>query len=105
MRTARHYYYLLLCLLFSTPALAGTNIGAPQAGLFAKIGGFLQQFVDFVEGPWSTVASILSLIVAVVIYMFADKAGTQAMLYVGRVVIAIIVILNISGVVIWLRSF
>lgn len=90
----------LTAISASSAAWAGYDIGSPSSGPFAKLGGWLQDYVDFMDGPFAIAAVVLSIILAVVIWNFAPREGIMSNLM--RAVISGIVLLNIGT---WITSF
>lgn len=95
---------LVLCVVAVSPALAGTDIGAPGSGLFAKVGAVLQEFVDFFEGPVGLAVAIIGMVFAVGYWTLSSR-GDQEIGWIGRVVIGAILIINIPGFVIAMQAF
>ena len=97
-------FVLMCCLLFAaSPVMAGTDIGAPGSGLFAKVGKVLQEFVDFFEGPVGLAVAILGMVFAVGYWNLSTR-GDAELGWVGRVVIGAILIINIPGFVIAMKA-
>ena len=95
--------FCLLILVVASPAMAGTDIGAPSSGLFAKVGAVLQEFVDFFEGPVGLAVAILGIVFAVGYWTLSTR-GDAELGWVGRVVIGAILIINIPGFVIAMKA-
>ncbi len=93
---------ILILSFWSLPLLA-TDIGAPNTGLFAFIGTFMQEFVDFLEGPFGLVVPIIGLSLAVGVWMLGSRGG-EGMGWIGRVIIGALVIVNIPAMVIAIRA-
>ncbi len=91
---------LIISILFETQAMAGYDIGAPTSGPFAKLGSWLQDYVDFMDGPFAVAAVVLSLILALALWNFSPREGIMAVAM--KAVITGIVILNIGT---WISSF
>ncbi|MBL0319167.1 MAG: hypothetical protein IPP74_07750 [Alphaproteobacteria bacterium] len=101
----KHTYQTLsitpaLTMLGATNALAGYDIGAPSSGPFAKLGAWLQQYIDFMDGPFAVAAVVVSIILAIVIWNFSPREGIMS--HVLKAVISGIVLLNIGT---WIASF
>ena len=92
-----------LALLVTAPSAFATDIGAPDDGLFAAIGKFLQQFVDFLEGPFGLVVPIVGLALAVGVWMLGQRGG-EGFGWIVRVVIGALVIINIPAMIIALQG-
>ncbi len=92
-----------LALMVTAPSAFATDIGAPDDGLFAFIGTFLQQFVDFLEGPFGLAVPIVGLALAVGVWMLGNRSG-EGVGWIGRVVIGALVIINIPAMVIALQA-
>jgi type IV secretory pathway VirB2 component (pilin) len=95
--------FCFLVLVVASPAMAGTDIGAPSSGLFAKVGAVLQEFVDFFEGPVGLAVAILGMVFAVGYWTLSTR-GDAELGWVGRVVIGAILIINIPGFVIAMKA-
>lgn len=93
----------VLVIAFAGPAFAGTNIGAPGSGMFAKVGKVLQEFVDFFEGPVGLAVAILGMVAAVAYWTLSTR-GDGEIGWVGRVVIGAILIINIPGFIVAMRA-
>lgn len=101
----RHMLVIALAVL-GLPRLgfaATTDIGAPETGVFAFIGSFLQQFVDFLEGPFGLVVPIIGLSLAVAVWMLGSRGGESSG-WIGRVVIGSLIIVNIPAMIIALQG-
>jgi len=92
-----------LALLVAAPSAFATDIGAPDDGLFAFIGTFLQQFVDFLEGPFGLVVPIIGLALAVGVWMLGTRGG-ESLGWIGRVVIGALIIVNIPAMIIAIQG-
>ncbi len=90
-------------LLVMCPTAFATDIGAPASGFFAQIGTMLQDFVDFLEGPFGIFVPIVGLAAAVGVWMLGTRGG-ESLGWIGRVVIGALLILNIPALVIALQA-
>ncbi len=106
-RSHLRYVFIMVCCLLvvavASPVLAGTDIGAPGSGLFAKVGKVLQEFVDFFEGPVGLAVAILGMVIAVAYWTLSTR-GDGEIGWVARVVIGAILIINIPGFVIAMKA-
>lgn len=95
----------LMANLYSQVALSadGTDLGAPSSGFFAKFGKFMQQIVDFLEGPWGTFVAIVGLAAAATIWALGSR-NDEGMGKTAKVIIAVLLILNIPALVIALKG-
>jgi hypothetical protein len=87
----------------STPLYAGYNIGGTSSGIFAKLTEFLQDVVDFLDGPAAVAIVVVSLIGAIVLWNVAPGRSE----WVGRTFRAIasaIFLLNIAILINYLRT-
>ena len=91
---------LWLVLLLVPRAFAGYDIGAPTTGAFGKIGAFMQEVVDFIDGPTALFFTVVSIVVGAILYALSPKSG--AMGTIVRIVIAAIVALNVAT---WVVAF
>jgi len=98
------WVFMTAVMMSATTAIAGTNIGAPSSGFFAKVGAWLQALVDFIEGPWGIFVSIAGLALAVTVWMFSTRGGEQ-LGTIAKVIIAVLLIINIPALVVALRAF
>ncbi len=104
MKLVYRFNLFVFSILFSNLVLAGTNIGSPKTGFFSQIGGWLQAFVDFLEGPWGLFITIAGLAFALTIWVIGTRSGEGLGMF-GRVVIASILLINIPALVIALQAF
>ena len=88
-------------LLTSTTARAEYDIGGPEDGVFAAMTNFVQDIVNFIDGPVALAFSFFSIVGLAITWAVAPKA-LQAMGMALRIVIAIIVILNVG---VWITAF
>lgn len=91
---------ITLMLLTHSIAMAGPTLPTGGGSAFATGRTWLQNFIDFMTGPFGTAAIILSLVVGFAAWTMAPKEGI-----VGTIVRAVtsgIVIFNIS---VWLGTF
>lgn len=100
MRFAPRLFNGLLLTLFARTALAGVSIGAPGSGPFAKIGAWIQDFVNFIDGPFGLAFVVISVIIAFVTWVWVPREGILGPLM--RVIVAAIAILNVA---VWVASF
>lgn len=91
-------------LVLCSAKVYATDIGAPSTGFFSQVGGWLQAFVDFIEGPWGLFVSIIALAIAIGVWMFSTR-GNEQLGWIGRVVIGVLLIVNIPGLIIALSAF
>ena len=94
---------LLSLYLLPSLALAGTDIGAPTTGFFAQIGAVMQQFVNFLEGPFGLFVPIVGLSVAIGVWVLGTRSE-GGMGWMGRVVMGSMLILNIPALIIALQA-
>ena len=86
--------------LVASPAFAGYALGGSSSGPFGKITQWMQDYIDFMDGPAALGIIVVSIIVAVCAWIWAPKSGAVGVLL--RVVIGGIVMLNIGT---WVASF
>lgn len=87
----------------TTPLYAGYDIGGTSASIFTKLTEFLQDVVDFLDGPAAVAIVVVSLIAAILLWNIAPGRSE----WVGRTFRAIasaIFLLNIGILVNYLRS-
>jgi len=94
------FFALLISLLTTAYAHAGYSLGGSGSGPFAKLTEWMQDFIDFMDGPMGIGIVVISLILGVVVWIWAPKSGAVGVLV--RVVIGAIVILNVGT---WMASF
>ncbi|WP_169697908.1 MULTISPECIES: TrbC/VirB2 family protein [Methylophaga] len=92
-----------LFLTFFTTVAFATDIGAPSSGFFANIGQWMQDLVDFFEGPFGLFISIVALAIAAALWAFAPR-GDEGLGKVSRVIIAVLVLVNIPGLIVALQA-
>ena len=81
---------------------AGYDIGTTDSTAFDKIVSFLQAIVDLIDGPVATAVTVISIIVAILLWAVAPKSG--GMSTVVRVCIAAIVGLNVATWIVALKA-
>lgn len=98
----KHIKSALCAALASTSqlALAGPNIGGGGGGDFAILRQWLQNFVDFMAGPFGLAVVIIAIIIGFATWAVLPKEGIVGT--VMRVVVAGIVIINVGA---WVASF
>jgi len=84
---------------------SATNIGSPgKSGFFKGIVAWMQEMVDFFEGPLGLFVSIAALSMAAMIWALGSR-GDEGLGRVGRVVIAVLLLVNIPGLISSLKTF
>jgi type IV secretory pathway VirB2 component (pilin) len=95
---------LIICaVLISTPIYAGYDIGGEKSGIFAKLTEFLQDIVDFLDGPAAVAIVVVSLIAAIVLWNVAPGRSE----WVGRTFRAVasaIFLLDVGLIINYLRT-
>ena len=95
---------LIICAVWlSTPIYAGYDIGGASAGIFSKLTEFLQDVVDFLDGPAAVAIVVVSLIAAIVLWNVAPGRSE----WVGRTFRAVasaIFLLDIGLIINYLRT-
>ena len=94
---------LLLAMLagFSSCAYAGPpSIGNGGGSAFGLMRTWIQNFIDFVGGPFGIAAVVVAIILAFLAWSYAPKDGIIGPLV--RVVTAGLVVINVST---WVASF
>jgi type IV secretory pathway VirB2 component (pilin) len=105
MSIVKNRFNIFCVMLFvSTQSFAGTSIGAPSSGFFSQIGGWLQTFVDFLEGPWGLFICVAGLIAALTVWVIGTRSGEGLGMF-GRVILAGIMIINVPSLIIALKAF
>lgn len=99
----QNLYLLILATLFTHQAHA-TDLAANEDGFFASIGVFMQDFVNFLEGPWGIFVPIAGLSIAVAVWMFSTRGGEQ-MGWIGRVVFGSLLLVNVPSFVIAMQAY
>jgi type IV secretory pathway VirB2 component (pilin) len=87
----------------TTPLYAGYDIGGASASIFSKLTEFLQDVVDFLDGPAAVAIVVVSLIAAILLWNVAPGRSE----WVGRTFRAIasaIFLLDIGILINYLRS-
>lgn len=98
----RCYLYLsaVVLSLFSQLSAAATNIGSTGNTGFALMEQWLQNFVDFMDGPFGVAVVSVSVILAACVWMFMPREGWVGVT--ARVVTAGLVIINVPT---WVSTF
>jgi len=91
---------LVYGFLISTHSWADFDIGPPGTGPFAKIGSFVQEIVNLVDGPIALAFSFFSLVGLAIAWAISPRAIGVIGVAV-RVLIAVIIILNIG---VWITA-
>lgn len=102
LNLARSFGVIVAFSMVSAPVMAGYDIGAPATGMFGKIGSFMQQVIDFIDGPTALFVTVISIAFAAFLWMVAPKGGAAG--WAVRVAIAAIIVLNISTWVVALKN-
>lgn len=89
----------VVSVVLAAPAYAGYALGG-GTGTFGKLTQWMQDYVDFMDGPAAIAMIVVSIIIAVCAWVWAPKSGAVGVLL--RVVVAGIVVLNIGT---WMASF
>jgi type IV secretory pathway VirB2 component (pilin) len=103
MKMFKHFNHMLFLAVIASPAFAGTDIGAPSSGFFAKMGKWLQEIVDFLEGPFGLFVCVAGLAMALLVWAVGTKSG-EGLGMLGRVTIAVLLIINIPALVVSLQA-
>lgn len=96
------YIVPVVVLVAASRASAGYDIGTTDSTAFDKIVSFLQAIVDLIDGPVATAITVISIIVAILLWAVAPKSG--GMSTVVRVCIAAIVGLNVATWIVALKA-
>lgn len=80
-------------------AQGGVNIGNGGGSGFSIMKRWLQNWVDFMSGPFAVAAVITSIIIAYLAWAFAPKEGVVGPTV--RIVVAGVVVLNVG---VWLST-
>ncbi|NRA71966.1 MAG: TrbC/VirB2 family protein [Gammaproteobacteria bacterium] len=88
-------------VFFTTSAYAEYSIGGPKTGPLAKVTAFVQDIINFIDGPVATAFSFFCIAGVAILWAIAPKM-VMAMGTLMRVIIAIIIILNIG---VWITAF
>jgi type IV secretory pathway VirB2 component (pilin) len=94
---------ILGVLWIATPVCAGYDIGGTSASIFTKLTEFLQDVVDFIDGPAAVAIVVVSLIAAILLWNVAPGRSE----WVGRTFRAVasaIFLLDIGILINYLRS-
>jgi hypothetical protein len=81
-------------LTASAEALAGPSLGSGGGSMFSAFRTWMQNWIDFVAGPFGYMVTIFSIILAFVIWSVTPKEGILAPVL--RVVVSGIAIANVS---------
>jgi type IV secretory pathway VirB2 component (pilin) len=98
-------YTMATVVTLSTYSVAAnaTDIGAPTSGFFASFGVWMQELVDFFEGPLGLFVSIVALSIAAIIWALGQRSD-EGLGRVARVVMAVLVLVNIPGLVVAIQA-
>ncbi|RZI40354.1 hypothetical protein EGT07_23720 [Herbaspirillum sp. HC18] len=99
-RTAKAGFVGALGMALATAAHAGPSIGTGGGTAYSKLTTWLQNFVDFMSGPFGLAVVIISIIIAFSVWAFVPKEGIAGPVL--RVVVAAIVIINVGT---WVATF
>jgi len=95
--------FLISLSLYGSLARA-TDIGkVPGSGFFNGITAWMQEVVLFFEGPLGLFISIAALSMAAIVWALGSR-GDEGLGRIGRVVIAVLVLVNIPALIIALRN-
>ncbi len=89
-----------LVLIASTNAFAGVSVGKGGGAGFDIVTKWMQNWVDFMSGPFGIVVVVTSLLIAFGTWSLLPKEGIVAP--VVRVVVSAIVVLNVGT---WITTF
>lgn len=98
----RRWLASMAVVLMSPVAMAGTDLGDGGGATFAQLRAWMQDFVDFIDGPFGLAAVVISIVVAFTVWVFAPKEGIMGPVL--RVVIAGVAILNVAVMLASLRA-
>lgn len=87
-------------MLVSSHVLAGPTLGTGGGTSFTLARTWMQNFVDFISGPFGTAAVIISIVLAFIMWSYMPKDGIMGPLV--RVAGSAIVVINVAT---WLASF
>lgn len=77
------------------PQLSGTGSGS--GGFFDGIVAFMQQWIDFIAGPWAILIVFIGLVTVLFMWIMAPKAG-EAIGFGIRVVVGGFVLFNLAAI-------
>lgn len=94
---------IVFAAMISTPAIAGYDIGGASSNIFTKITKFMQDIVNFLDGPAAIAIVVISLVGAIVLWNMAPGRSE----WIGRTFRAVasaIFLLDIGVLVTYLRG-
>lgn len=97
-------FFSLVFFTVLTNQASATDLAANEDGFFASIGVFMQDFVNFLEGPWGLFVPIAGLSIAVAVWMFSTRGGEQ-MGWIGRVVFGSLLLVNVPSFVVAMQAY
>lgn len=86
--------------LASADVFAGPTLGTGGGGSFTLARQWMQNFVDFISGPFGTAAVVISIILVFLAWAYMPKDGIMGPMV--RVATGGIVVINVAT---WLASF
>lgn len=95
---------LALILLMYQGIAHATDIGAPDDGVFAKLGALMQDLVDFFEGPLGLAVSIIGMSLALIVWVLGARSE-DGLGRVGKAFIAIILLINVPGFIVAMQAY
>jgi len=87
------------CAAYSFVARADYDIGSADGDQFDKFTEFVQEMINFIDGPVALAFSFLSIVGLAILWAFSPR--TPIMGTVFRVVVAIVVVLNVG---VWIAA-
>jgi len=102
-KKSQYFFTLIFITLFTNQAMA-TDLATNEEGFFASIGIFMQDFVNFLEGPWGIFVPIAGLSIAVAVWMFSTRGGEQ-LGWIGRVIFGSLLLVNVPSFVIAMQAY
>lgn len=101
---AKYGFAALLSLLVPSLAMAEDySIGEAPEGPLESVVSFVQDIVNTIAGPGVFAVAFVSLVVVIVLWVFAPKAG-PVMATAMRVAIGVLVLLNIPLWIVYLQG-
>lgn len=100
---------------FSMAALSGLfcssvyarsiSLGSGGGGIFAKVGDFFQEIVDFLGGTGTLFVVFVAFCAGLALWIFAPKQAGTALGWVFRACIGAIALFSIGTLISWIQTF
>lgn len=103
-RLSLRLYWCLLAFTLSTHAHA-YSLGGGGTGIFAQIGNFLQEIVNFLGGTGTMFVVFLSFAGAITMWVLIPKQAGAAVAWAFRAACGAIALFAMATLVTWIQGF